>query len=43
VVETPPRFRIFQVGSDFVLGRWLDDLDVQHVRIYELLKERDAT
>ncbi|MGD2215342.1 MAG: 6-bladed beta-propeller [Gemmatimonadales bacterium] len=39
VVETPPRFRVFQIGSDFVLGRWWDELDVEHVRIYELLKE----
>jgi hypothetical protein len=40
VVETPPRFRIFQIGSDFMLGRWRDELDVDHVRMYELLKEQ---
>lgn len=39
VVETPPRFRVFQIGSDFVLGRWLDESDVERVRLYELLKE----
>jgi hypothetical protein len=39
VVETPPRFRIFQIGSGFVLGRWSDELDVEHVRMYRLLKE----
>jgi hypothetical protein len=28
-----------QIGSDFVLGIWKDDLDVQYVRLYELEKE----
>jgi hypothetical protein len=27
---------IQQVGSDFVLGIWRDDLDVEHFRIYPL-------
>jgi len=39
VVETPPRFRICEVGSDYLLGRWRDDLDVEHVRMYQLVKE----
>ncbi len=39
LVETPPRFSIYQIGSDFVLGRWHDDLDVEHVQLYELLKD----
>jgi hypothetical protein len=39
VVSTPPRFTIYQIGSDFVLGRWLDELDVEHVRLFELLKD----
>jgi hypothetical protein len=43
VVETPPRFRVYQIGSDFVLGRWTDDLDVEHVQLYQLLKEPGAT
>lgn len=38
-VQTPKGFRIFQVGADFVLGSWVDDLDVQHVLMFELLKE----
>ena len=37
-VQTPPRFRIFEIGSDYVLGRWADDMDVEHVRLYELIK-----
>jgi hypothetical protein len=35
-VETPPEFQVFQIGSDFVLGRWTDDLDVEHVQLYKL-------
>jgi len=38
-VKTPPRFRIFEIGSDYVLGRWADDMDVEHVRKYQLIKE----
>jgi hypothetical protein len=38
-VQTRERFRIFQIGADFVLGRWTDDLDVQHVLMFELLKQ----
>jgi hypothetical protein len=43
VVETPADLRIYQIGSDFVLGRWTDDLDVEHVQLYQLLKESGAT
>lgn len=39
VVETPERFTIHQIGSDFVLGRWADEMDVEHVRLYQLVKE----
>lgn len=38
VVETPPDLTIYQIGPDFVLGRWIDELDVEHVRLYALLK-----
>ncbi len=37
-VETPYRFRPLQIGADFVLGRWLDDFDIEHVQMYELIK-----
>jgi hypothetical protein len=36
VVQTPRRFYITQIGSDFVLGRALDEIDVEHVQMYEL-------
>ena len=38
LIETPPRFRIFQIGSDFVLGRQTDSLDVERVQLYRLRK-----
>jgi len=38
VVETPQRYRIFEIGSDYVLGRGADELDVEHIQIYDLLK-----
>jgi hypothetical protein len=38
-VQTPERFGIFQIGTDFVLGRWTDELDVQHVLMFALLKD----
>ena len=37
-VHTPEDFTIYQIGQDFVLGRWTDELDVQHVVMYDLLK-----
>lgn len=32
-VETPPRFSIYDIGSDYVLGGQVDDLDVKRVRL----------
>jgi hypothetical protein len=39
VVEMPERFTVYQIGADFVLGRWADEMDVEHVRLYGLIKE----
>jgi hypothetical protein len=39
-VETPPGLRIMEIGADYVLGVWRDDLDVEHVRMYRLDRER---
>lgn len=36
VVELPARFQPRQIGRDFVLGVWRDELDVSYVRLYEL-------
>jgi len=38
-VVVPRRFLILDIGSDFILGRRLDDLDVEHVQLYRLSKD----
>lgn len=37
-VTMPTRFTPYEIGADYVLGRWRDDLDVEHVRLYGLEK-----
>jgi hypothetical protein len=37
-VQFPARFRPLHIGHDFVLGRWQDELDVEHVQMYRLVK-----
>jgi hypothetical protein len=37
-VELPERFTPYDVGDDWILGRELDELDVEHVRIYGVRK-----
>ena len=34
--EGPPRFSVFQIGEDWVLGRFVDDDGVSHVRLHKL-------
>ncbi len=36
----PADLVVTQIGADFVLGTWRDELDVQHVLLYALEKER---
>ncbi len=38
-VDTPADGRVSHIGSDFVLGIWDDEMDVQQVRMYRLVKE----
>lgn len=38
VVETPAGLEIQEIGADYILGVWRDELDVEHVRLYGLLK-----
>ncbi|MGH7468013.1 MAG: 6-bladed beta-propeller [Longimicrobiales bacterium] len=40
VVDLPPGFEVQDIGPDQVLGRWLDDLRVEHVRRYRLERNR---
>ncbi|HEY8482960.1 MAG TPA: hypothetical protein VIL13_00005 [Longimicrobiales bacterium] len=37
-VTLPARFKVKQIGEDFVLGIWEDEYDVQHVRLYDLVR-----
>jgi hypothetical protein len=37
-VETPGRFEVNEIGSDYVLGLWRDAFDVQHIRMYRIRK-----
>ena len=32
----PDRFRVIEIGSDYVLGRYTDELDVEYLRVYGL-------
>ncbi|UCG88430.1 MAG: hypothetical protein JSW71_07780, partial [Gemmatimonadota bacterium] len=41
-VQVPARFRLLHIGEDFALGRWRDDLDVEHVQLYRLIKPQSA-
>lgn len=41
-VETPDRFDIHEIGRDYVLGVWIDEFDVQYVRLYGLIKPSSA-
>jgi hypothetical protein len=38
-IEIPPGGLIKQIGADFVLGIWKDELDVEQARMYRLLKD----
>ncbi len=35
-VDLPPGLEVHDIGPDYVLGRWLDDLRVEYVRRYRL-------
>ena len=36
-VALPANFTPFEIGSDYLLGIWRDDVDVQHVRMYSIV------
>ncbi|MCH7563401.1 MAG: hypothetical protein IH968_06195 [Gemmatimonadetes bacterium] len=42
-VRLPARFEPHQIGPDFILGRWSDDLDVNYIRMYALQKPAGST
>lgn len=37
-VEGPAGLRVTDIGRDYVIGLWRDDVDVEHVRMYALRK-----
>jgi hypothetical protein len=39
-VELPAGLRVLEIGGDYVLGVWNDELDVQHVRLHRLDRDR---
>ena len=40
-VSTPPKFRVFEVGSDYVLGRWRDAEGVAYIHLFELRERKE--
>ena len=38
LVELPPGFLPYVIGSDYVLGRWRDELGIEYVRVYDLIE-----
>jgi hypothetical protein len=37
-VEMPAGFGVHQIGDDFVLGRWTDELEVEYILMYGIVK-----
>jgi hypothetical protein len=37
-VRTPPRFAVSEIGADYVAGIWRDLDDIEHARVYRLIK-----
>ena len=38
MLQGPERFDPLQIGIDFVLGRWTDELGEEHIHVYRLTK-----
>lgn len=39
-VAMPDRFRLYHIGRDDVTGVWSDDSDVEHIRVYPIIRSR---
>jgi hypothetical protein len=37
-VDVPADLKVYEIGSDYVLGRWTDPTNVEYVRKYALFK-----
>jgi hypothetical protein len=38
-LDLPDRYDLYEIGTDYVLGRWIDSSGVEHVRLFGLTKE----
>jgi hypothetical protein len=41
-IALPARFTLYDIGDDLILGRELDELDVEHVRVYGIQRSLSA-
>jgi hypothetical protein len=41
-VDAPPSFTTYEIGSDYVLGKFVDELDVERVVVHRLMKQTEA-
>jgi hypothetical protein len=37
-VVAPPGLRLYDVGADYVLGRWQDEAQVEFIRLHRLVR-----
>jgi len=37
-VETSDGLEVLEIGEDYILGRWRDDLEVEHVQVWPLAR-----
>jgi len=42
-VETPASLEVYEVGAGFLLGKQLDELEVEHVVLYEIVRPVEST
>jgi hypothetical protein len=38
-IEVPEDVELYEIGADYALGLWTDELDVEHVRVWSLTRE----
>ncbi len=36
-IAIPTNLEVFEIGEDYLLGVWTDDLDIEYVRMYDLV------
>ena len=41
-IETPARFEPHEIGPDYMIGRFMDDLDINYIRLYALEKPANS-